>query len=221
MKTLSEQLFERFCSDNEIVCIQIVPDGQESRKHPDYSIECSGNPIIVEVKEFGDNPENRLLRTNLNQTGSTGEFDPHLDRRARKRIDDAMPQLRRLAKGKLAALVVLFDNENIIPLSGLEIRLAMYGQDKVDIFAPEQESGRILIQHRFGPGQKVTPQHNTTLSAVALLQNQEDQQIMLEIYHNRFAAIPFNPNWLRIPPVKHFVLAKQLGVGGLPEWQEI
>lgn len=220
--TLSEQLFEKFCNNNNIGWSHITPDGEVSRKHPDYRIECSGNVVIVEVKEIGESPADRDRHLRLELTGSTGTFDPQLDVRVRKKIDRAMPQLRRLAKGRYTAVIVLYDNESIIPLEGLFILLAMYGQEIVDIgLIGNASNPSIFTRHRFGPGQKVSAKHNTTLSAVALLTNQPYQSLLLDFYHNKFAKKPFNPDWLRIAAVKHYRLGDRPGEGGLIGWEQI
>lgn len=221
-KTLSEQLFERFCNDNRIKWSTIIPDGHISRKHPDYKIECTGNAVIVEVKEIGESPNDRARHQRLMLTGSTGVFNPQLDERVRKKIDRAIPQLRCLAKDKHPAVIVLFDNESIIPLEGLEIRLAMYGQDIVDVgLIGNTSSPAVFAHHHFGAGQKVSAKYNTTLSAVALLTKQSDQSLHLDFYHNKFAAIPLNPDWLRNTAVRHFQLGDRPGEGGLREWEQV
>ena len=221
-KTLSEQLFEKFCDINGIDWSPIATVGQVSCKHPDYYIKCNENTVFVEIKEIGESPADRARYQRLKQTGSTGVYDPRLDERVRKKIDRAMPQLRYLAKGKYPAIVVLYDNISIIQIEGLEIRLGMYGKDMVDIGLVGNISNTdIFIRHRFGAGQKVSANHNTTLSAVALLTSQSDQSLHLDFYHNKFAAKPFDPNWLRTLTVKHYQLGSQPGEGGLIEWESI
>lgn len=221
-KTLSEKLFEEFGDRNDINWSPIIPDGQISKKYPDYIIECSGNTVIVEVKELGETPDNLERRRKLKLTGSTGPYDQQLDKQVRKKIDRAMPQLQDLAKGKHLAVIVLYDKESIIPLEGLEIRLAMYGQDKVDIGLIENNSSTpvIFVSHRFGANQKVGKNRNTTLSAVALLTVQAERSLHLDFYHNKYAAIPFNPKWLRISSVSHYRLGNHPGPGGVRSWEK-
>jgi len=221
-KTLSEQLFEQFCNSNLIKWSNIPPDDQVSRKHPDYKIECNGNIVIVEVKEIGESPADRDRHLRLELTGSTGTFDPQLDERVRKKIDRAMPQLRCLAKGRYPAVIVLFDNESIIPLEGFEILSAMYGQEIVDIGLIGNASNPVVfICHRFGAGQKVSAKHNTTLSSIALLTKQPDHSLHLNFYHNKYAAKPINPDWLSIAAVKHYKRGEHPGEGGLVGWEQI
>lgn len=222
-KTLSEKLFEEYCDRNDINWSPIIPDGQISKKYPDYIIECSGNTIIVEVKELGETPDNRERIRKLKLTGSTGPYDLQLDKQVRKKIDRAMPQLQGLAKGKHPSVIVLYDKESIIPLDGLEIRLAMYGQDKVDIGLIDNNSSTpiIFVSHRFGANQKVGKKRNTTLSVVALLTVQAEKSLHLDFYHNKYAAIPFNPEWLRISSVSHYRLGHDPGPGGLRSWEKL
>lgn len=221
-KTFSEQLFEKFCDSNAIEWSPVIPDDQVSYKNPDYRIKCRGNAVIVEVKEIGQSHADRTRFQRLKLTGTTGTFNPQLDERVRKKIDRAMPQLQRLAKGRLPAIVVLYDNGSIIPLEGLEIRLAMFGQDIVDVGLADDTSNPVaFVRHRFGAGQKVSARHNTTLSAVALLTSQSDLSLYLAFYHNRFAAKPFDPNWLRTSAVSHYRLGDHPIEGGLRTWEPI
>jgi hypothetical protein len=221
-KTISEILFEQFCDENRVQWHKIPVASVFSRKTPDYQIKCADNTVIVEVKEFDLSPDDRTRLDQLRKLGTTGGYDPKLDKRVRKKIDHAMPQLRRLAKSIYPAIMVLYSGESLVPLEGLEIRLAMYGQDIVDIGLTGSPSDPILVaRHRFGGGRKVTAQDNTTLSAVALLTDATDGSKHLDFYHNKYAAIPFDPIWLNTSRVEHYRIGDRPQVGGLVGWERV
>jgi hypothetical protein len=97
----------------------------------------------------------------------------------------------------------------------------MYGEETVNFFFDESdESQSIYWWHKVGGKRKVSPQYNTTLSAIAILQ-EVNESLEIDFYHNDYAARPFNPDWLRIPPVRHFRLGGVSSRGGLMEWNEI
>jgi hypothetical protein len=221
-KTISETLFEQFCDENHVAWHRIPVAGLVSRKTPDYRIECANNIVIVEVKEFGDSPEDRMLRERLRSQGATGAFDPKLDQRVRNKIDAAMPQLRQLAKNRYPAMMVLYDDVTLLPIEGLEIRLAMYGQDHVDVGVTGSSSSPILVaRHHFGGGRRVTDQHNTTLSAIALLTVEKQGIKHIAVYHNKYAAIPFQPVWLNTSAVDHYRIGDRPQAGGLIGWERV
>lgn len=223
--TISEEMFEQFCSENRIPWERIPVSTANFQKRPDYRLTCSDNAIIAEVKELGISPDDqaRIERLKLYGSASHGSppgFDPKLDVRVRKMIDDAMPQLKQLAKGKYPAIVVVHSGASLMPIEGLEIRLAMYGQDIVEIGSAGDQANTIpIVYHRFGKGRKVDADHNTTLSAVVLLTNQSNRPPELAFYHNKYAAIPFHPDWLRIPEVKHYQIGDHQQQGGLKGWE--
>jgi hypothetical protein len=221
-KTISEALFERFCDQNGVHWWNIPVISVGSGKSPDYRIECGGNIVIAEVKEFALSPDDLARLERLRSLGTTGVFDPKLDERVRRKINHAMPQLRQTAKHTYPAIIVLYDDATLLPLEGLEIRLAMYGQDIVEIGVTGSPSNPIpFTRHRFGGGRKVDIRQNTTLSAVALLTEKPDGFQHLAFYHNKYAAIPFDPAWLRRPTVQHYRIGDLPQEGGLRGWERI
>ncbi len=81
----------------------------------------------------------------------------------------------------------------------------MYGQLEVTLDIGQSPSAEPrVVGSRFGQGKRVTPEHNTSLSAVCVLIEDPNDVLTLTFYHNHFAAIPFAPNWLRHDRVKHY-----------------
>ena len=103
-----------------------------------------------------------------------------------------------------------------------EIKVAMYGFETLDLSISKDFSPPVVIGRRFGKGKKFTPSHNTSTSAVAVLQHNKDtQDYQLVIYHNKFSAVPLSPTLLGpIASVKQFVI-KQNIADEFEEWQAI
>jgi hypothetical protein len=62
-----------------------------------------------------------------------------------------------------------------------------------------------------------TERHNTTLSATGVLRLFQNGRVSLAVFHNCYAALPLNPNDLRVPDVEQFVWATEPGEA-LPWW---
>jgi hypothetical protein len=65
------------------------------------------------------------------------------------------------------------------------------------------EAGRVA---EYGGKRMVSEEHNTTISALCVLIENPEGQPTLTFYHNRFAALPFDPAWFQGERVKHYKL---------------
>jgi hypothetical protein len=222
-KTASELLFERFCADQGLLLTQVPTQSDRARKTPDYEINAAGHRIVVEVKQIDPNPEDRRQFRLLRERGETDTITSEPGHRVRGKISDAMPQLKMRSKGRVPAMLVLYNNVKLIEerIDPVDIRTAMYGLEIVEIRVPtDPNDRRISARHRFGGKRKVSQKHNTSLSAVASMY-EGSVSARLDVYHNDFAANPIAPDWLRNDAVRHFKLADHVGRGGLSEWIEL
>ena len=103
--TLSETLFEKFCSDSEIKCV-FIQTGET--KTPDYELTIDGQQIIVEIKETNRNKDeqeyDRLIKEQGFAVGTNTPGD-----RVREKIRKASPQIKKLTTGIKPSILVLFD----------------------------------------------------------------------------------------------------------------
>lgn len=79
-KTVSELLFEQFCSSNRLT-FERIPEGVEPT--PDYRVDLRTGPVIVEVKQIDKDPSFKaslMLRTPASHV--------------RAKIDEARDQVR-------------------------------------------------------------------------------------------------------------------------------
>ena len=65
----------------------------------------------------------------------------------------------------------------------------------------------------------MTEDANTSISAVALLCVPAPNQMLLQVFHNRYAAIPLNPTLLTGPEVMQYVLRDN--PNSTTEWQSV
>lgn len=134
-----------------------------------------------------------------------------------------MKQLRFLAKDRYPTLLVLYNN---VPITNRHvdpyaIKTAMYGLEDIVLGVPRDGDAPWVLARKFGGRRTVTPIHNTTLSAVAVLyKNHLDGSPNLGVFHNVYAARPMSPQWLRNAESRHYQLDKKNELQ-FQEWIEV
>lgn len=218
MLTKSETLFEKFCAMGRIP-LSRVPETAEQR--PDYRMTLPTTDVIVEVKELEPTKEEKALIE-----CDPEDFDPAYSyhwgipgEKIRKKITNAVPQLKALAESTLPTLLVLHDPIGFWPelLDGDAVRAAMYGIETLLISPqPAPEGGATILKRWHGGRKKLTEDHNTSLSAIAVLLL-EDDRLQLEVFHNWYAAVTLSPSAFRVDGVTHFHLSVPPSEG-FAEW---
>ena len=219
--TRSEQLFERFCAG---IGLRLHKVPESKLKSPDYYLEVRNSRLVVEVKQIDANKQERsVLRKPPDEWNEDDIF--HWDipgDRLRNKIANAMPLLRALSKGEYPTLLVIYDNIMAWPELADEyaVRVAMYGIETAMI-TPEvaPEGGAKIVERWYGPRKRVTEQHNTTLSAIAVMSDQ-DGRTLITVYHNWYAKVPMRKEMLLVSGVEHFELERAPGAG-FCEWKRI
>ncbi|MCB9113292.1 MAG: hypothetical protein H6634_18765 [Anaerolineales bacterium] len=195
MKTESETLFEKLCSEKRIP-FEPIPT-EENLRTPDYRIWLNTTEIIVEVKQMELNKDDLKFIENVakgidvpNGFRGTGHI------RIRNIIDDAYPQLKNFAKDLHPSIVVACDlTKGLSHLDNEDILNAMYGDEIVIISDTSKDSEEVsAANHKFGGNRKVTKRTKRSLSAVALLDfNESDEAVRMTVFHNIHAKIPLDP----------------------------
>lgn len=188
--TDSEALFEDLCDRLGWVWSRVEEAELEGYRRPDYWVRLGQNrEVIVEVKQFDPNPQERQqLQARVAAYRSTpGD-------RIRKAIRSGAPQLKALSEGKRAAILVVYDNTgSMMHTDPYAVLTAMRGLDVVDVAVPaDPNQAPTFGPLRPGPKKKLTATSHTTVSAIAVLRIREDGP-SLEIYHNRHAVNPLRP----------------------------
>ncbi len=68
-RTISEALFERFCTETDIPFTCLSPDPSIGRRTPDYEVYWQNPPVLVEVKQIDPNRDDKALRSLIADTG--------------------------------------------------------------------------------------------------------------------------------------------------------
>lgn len=220
-RTISETLFERFCTDTGIPFIRLEPDSSAGLRTPDYELHLQEPPILVEVKQIDANHEDQASLRSFAETGEYS-FSGVLGDRLRGRISKAGSQLRACVRPDQPTLVVVYNNVDVLrSFTGPHaVMAAMYGLFQAVITTSRGLGARVLsVASRLGGGRSMTPQHNTTISGLAVLFDGPEGPYLV-VYHNRFAAVPLPPEILRRPRILQRCI-KEGGSSKFPEWSDL
>jgi hypothetical protein len=211
--TLSEMLFEKFCSDSGIKCVPIQTGGSRT---PDYELMIDGQQIIVEVTEIDRNNNTKDSNGLINPPGYT-PGEP-----IRTKIKKKLAQIKVRTEGIYPGILVLFDWGQISSyLDPYDIRVAMYGLEQIHINVPRNtEVSPYATGMSYGPKRKMTHNYNTSISAIGVLSTPGPSEIVLHVYHNKYAAVPLDPRLLSKHGIHQFQLEDEVP-GKTAKWKDL
>lgn len=219
MKTQSEKLFEDFCKRKDIDC---KPISVRSSRTPDYCISVNGTEIVVEVKEFSPNKEDEeMLRKAVQKKGIVMGGPHRPGERVRRKIAKSAKQISNLSKGKYPGMLVLYSSIiSINPLNEYEMKVAMFGLDSIVVSVPNSMNNMPeILGKKSGPKKKLTPNHNTSMSAIAVFTDSSGIP-NLTVYHNHHAAIKIPPTVFKKVGCQQFMLSNN-NKGEFPSWLQL
>lgn len=217
MKTQSEMLFENLCADQGHKCNKIEEGGN---KTPDYLVRIDTLEFVVEVKQVNPNNGQKKLLAEFEKkrfivvTAIPGE-------KVRGKIKSGAAQISKLAKGRMSGMLVLYNNLPFAlgdPFGPYNIRVGMFGFDTIVLTKPRDFSAPKVLDRKFGPKRKVTKEHNTSISALAVINEIEPNR--LDVYHNPYAAIPFERGLFQRFSNKEYELEENRPMR-FQEWKEV
>ena len=183
-RTVSEVLFEAYCERAQIDCEPIPTEN--GVKTPDFELSIAGQVIIAEVKELAE------------EDGEQGKVKSEIvGARIREKIRQCARQLKTRTASRHPGMLVLYRNGGLGYFTA-HITAAMYGTTVIEMAVPRDQSVRpYIIGERFGPGKWMTPDHNTSISALGVVfRHGPNWDFDLLVYHNAHAAVPVDPRLL-------------------------
>ena len=210
-KTISETLFETFCTERGIP-FTVVP--RADTVTPDYDIELSGHIIVAEMKQCDPNQADVDSWNAARVRGSGGAWEEP-GRRVRLKIQNCKKQLKARSNGQFPTLLVIYDNGTFCGVDPSDIKTAMYGDEKVVI--TRAGSDVLVSAVHPGGGRKFTPDCGTSISAIALMHRLGHS---IKMFHNHFARLPIDPEWYRGESLRHFALDPTDATAGY-EWKSV
>jgi hypothetical protein len=195
--TESEVMFEQFCDALAIPCERIECS---TTKTPDYAITLGGNTVVAEVKQLDQNEDDKEGWAQL-KTGAVAEWVT-TDVRVRRKIKKAEVQLSERCQGKVPGMLVLYDNGTLGGTDVTDIKTAMFGDETVTMLPRRSDGAVVASAIRPGDNGVCTKNDNTTVSAIGYLYP-FGAGCRLTVFHNRYATVPIDPNWLRTETLQH------------------
>ena len=198
-RTKSELAFENYCTKTRVAWHRI---DEGETKTPDYRLEIDGSIMIAEVKEIDRNPDEQESDRELEATGVGNVLGGTPGHRVRKKIAGAAKQIKARTQGRYPGILVLTTAGGTVSdwsrafhhLEPYAIKTAMYGLQVVQVAVPSDSSMRpYSIGSKFGPKKKMTPEANTSISAVAVLEPTAGSALRLVVYRNLYATVPIEP----------------------------
>jgi hypothetical protein len=217
MKTRSESLFEDLCAAQGLGCTKIE---EVANKTPDYSVRIGDLEFVAEVKEVNPNNEQKKLLAEFEKKGAI-VVNSTPGKKVRSKIKSSAAQISKLAKGKMPGMLVLYNNLPFVlgdPFEPYNVRVGMFGFDTIVLTKPRDFSAPRVLDRKFGPKRKVTKEHNTSISALAVINKKVPNQ--LDVYHNPHAAIPFKRGLFQELGNKEYELEEKRPMR-FQEWKEV
>ncbi len=175
-KTVSETLFEQFCSQNGIDCHKIE---ETTTPTPDYRITLNNRPVFVELKQIDADEEW------VEHEDGTFEGKRIPGQHIRKKIELARKQIQAAAKEGYPAILLVYNNLDGMQMFGTELHdfiSGMYGQLTVSLNIDRDRKARTFQ----GKNKAFSKTTNTSFSAVGLLAQTRDGATV-HIYENMYA----------------------------------
>jgi hypothetical protein len=130
VKTLSETLFENFCTAAGISWKKIE---ETTSRTPDFELITSGRPIIVEVKEITANEQEQETDRLRRQRGYGNVLRFVPGERVRSKIAAASEQIKSRSQGIYPSMLVLTDLTRNGHCEPYHVRVGMYALEQVHI----------------------------------------------------------------------------------------
>jgi hypothetical protein len=167
MKTPGEALFEEYL---QILGLKFEYEPPIGSRRPDFLVHSSAGDVLCEIKDFELNDEDRAELDAALAGKNTFSSRSLPFSRIQLRIRAASRQLREF-KGKYPCLVVLFDPAAVAYLMNVTVLGAMYGEVKLRVPIDINGGGVFEATNVYDHESRyLTPNSNTTVSAVAILE---------------------------------------------------
>jgi len=195
MRPFSETLFEQLCSSHGIPC-ERVPT--EAVRTPDFAITLHSVRVICEVKQIDPNLEDLQEIQNVGSGQATGRFIPN---RLRAKLKTVSRQLKAASLAGCPTMLVVYDNTPFkMYTDHFDVVQAMFGAHSIAL-SEGRDGNPVVSKPFFGGNRGLTPDHNTAVSALAILDGGPTSERSLRVYHNPYAAVVLHPELLEVLPV--------------------
>lgn len=204
-ETISERLFKKFCEACRIPCTKIPEKGGEGVQTPDFEIVLRGVDIFCEIKQIDLGPDDKK---ELREAEKKGAYARLLPNRLRAKLKKISPQLSEASDSGSPTIAVIYDNTLFKDyVRHADVLQAMFGDYTNVVTITEDPSQAPEVSDAFfGGHRRLTPSHNTSLSAIGILDGGLEGPQSLRLYHNPYAKVRLEPSLFDGLPVHQPVL---------------
>jgi len=199
MMTEGERHFVDFCLKYQFDYRPIQENPRS--KNPDYELFPDKTPIIIEIKDIENNPEEKQAINDIASKGFAVWGSSRVGSKIRNKIKDAHLQLKE-GSNQSPTILLIFDdrNECVSVLSPYEIAVAMYGYETLVLNIDRS------VSRRFGGGKQMTSSSRQYISAVGILNANLTIRLFLNWYTAR--SLPSSP-LTKCPAVTMYALQRE------------
>jgi hypothetical protein len=224
--TFSEQIFEQYLRINGYPKIEYEPVLANTNRKADYRVTLGSKQLLFEVKEFHFSKEDSARFSRVNGLGiGGGAYDPY--GRIRQKIDDAREKFAGI-KDHVCCLVLFNQEKPLVDLNWQMIYGAMLGPVAVSIpFNPSiGEFDSSKAADVFSGKGKCGPSHNTTISAVLVLEPLLLGERRFRCHYNKLRSeiAGRKPTWTELFELERVEREKAMGTErdpGLIQWRVV
>lgn len=211
MNTSGEKLFVAFCTKYRLSYTRIVEN--PNSKNPDYMLFPERDPIVIEIKDLTDNPDETRAVDQIEKMRFAVWGSSRIGSRIREKIRKSHAQLKAYRNRKLPTILLVFDDRDcrVSVLSPYEIAVAMYGYETRALNADRS------VSRRFGLGAQMTAKTRKYISAIGVI----NSDLNLSLYLNCHAEIPLDSSEImKCPAVTVYSLGQRPEIG-FSDWTQL
>jgi hypothetical protein len=196
MSTVSERYFLNYCKARRYKVKRITPKDKAGR-FPDYEATTPAGSVIVEIKEFTPNDEDKAFAAALEKEGKASFVNRSIGRRVSKAIIDSAPQLRRYKDTPLPEILLLYDNLASGSYSGINdyldpmnVGAGMFGEPVIRFWRELSLKPTGARDATHGGRRQLTETTRVYIGALGVMKVDSTGEIHIDFFHNPFSAKP-------------------------------
>ena len=209
--TVSEQYFLDYCKARGYKAKKIRPL-QQAGQFPDYEATTPAGSVIVEIKEFIPNDEDKAFAAKLQTEGKADFENRFIGRRVRNAIHDAAPQLRSYKDTPLPEILLLYDNGAATSYAGIHdyldpmnVGAGMFGEPVIRFWRDPSLKPDGAPDATHGGRRELTEKNRAYIGAVAGMKLDSAGEIRINFFHNPFSTKPVSPRYFLHPNDRHYL----------------
>ena len=211
MSTVSERYFLNYCGTRRYNAKRITPKDRAGR-FPDYEVTTAAGSMIVEIKEFTPNDEDKAFAAAMEREGKASFCNRSIGRRVRKAIIDSAPQLRRYKDTPLPEILLLYENLASVSYGGINdyldpmnVGAGMFGEPVIRFWRDQSLKPAGARDATHGGGRQLTETTRLYIGALGVMKVDSIDEIRIDFFHNPFSTKPVWPRYFLHPSDRHYV----------------